>query len=554
MSRIIKKNLPCLDTIDCGSSDARQVYEEGSSFCFSCSKFFPKQDKENFETTETVSYLTKAKEKTVEDVEASLKSVLDLPFRGFKERKISKEVCEFFRVRVAYNAEGEISTHYYPYEGDKAFKVRELPKVFKWISKSDDLFGKDKFNSGGKRVMIVEGEIDTLTVAQMSMDKYQKIYPVVGMSSSVMTKSLIANREWLRSFGEIILCLDNDEAGKIATESALKILGSDKVKLCKLPLKDPNEVYMKLGSNTLLQCMYDAAPYIPSGIINKEDLWEALVAYQNTPSVPYPACIGSINAKTKGYRLGEIALFVSGTSCGKSTIMREIMINTKEVTDSKVGVVSLEEAPAETARKLSGMILKRNPANEEIPLEELKVGFDEVFKDDRFVLLDHQGSLKDESILDKLEYMAQIGCKYIIIDHITILVSEGAGDLSGNEAIDKIMNDLLRFAKRNNVWVGLVSHLRKTTSGGKAFEEGRMPNLDDIKGSGSIKQISFDIIAFARNLMEPDEVKRNTIQIAVLKCRFTGLTGGVEGSYYDFQEGRFKPVSEAPVEDFTEIG
>lgn len=554
MSRIIKKNLPCLDRTDCGSSDARQVYEEGTSFCFSCSKFFPKQNEESFEETETVSYLTKAKEKTVEDTEASLRSVLDLPMRGFKERKISKEVCEFFKVRVAYNSEGEISTHYYPYEGNKAFKVRELPKTFKWISKSDDLFGRDKFNSGGKRIMIVEGEIDTLTVAQMSMDRYQKIYPVVGMSSSVMTKSLIANREWLRSFGEIILCLDNDEPGQLATEQALKILGSDKVKLCKLPLKDPNEVYTKLGSATLLQVMYDAASYIPSGIITKESLWDALVAYQNTPSVPYPACIGSINAKTKGYRLGEIALFVSGTSCGKSTIMREIMINTKEVTDSKIGVVSLEEAPAETARKLSGMILKRNPANEEIPLEELKIGFDEVFKDDRFVLLDHQGSLKDESILDKLEYMAQIGCKYIIIDHITILVSEGAGDLSGNEAVDKIMNDLLRFAKRNNVWIGLVSHLRKTTSGGKAFEEGRMPNLDDIKGSGSIKQISFDIIAFARNLMEPDEVKRNTIEIAVLKCRFTGLTGGVAGSYYDFQEGRFKPVSEAPVEDFTEIG
>jgi len=116
------------------------------------------------------------------------------------------------------------------------------------------------------------------------------------------------------------------------------------------------------------------------------------------------------------------------------------------------------------------------------------------------------------------------------------------------------MNDLLRFVKRHNVWVGLVSHLRKTTNTGKAFEEGRMPNLDDIKGSGSIKQISFDIIAFARNLMEPDIVKRNTIDMAVLKCRYTGLTGSVDGAYYDYNSGRFKQISEAPIEEFTSIG
>ena len=229
------------------------------------------------------------------------------------------------------------------------------------------------------------------------------------------------------------------------------------------------------------------------------------------------------------------------------------MLSMQEKTDSKIGIVSLEEAPAETARKLSGMAMYRNPAKEEIPLKELKEGFDLVFGNDRYLMLDHQGSLKDEGILNKIEYMALSGCKYIIIDHITILVSEGAEGLTGNEAIDKTMNDLLRFAKRHNVWVGLVSHLRKTVNTGKAFEEGRMPNLDDIKGSGSIKQVSFDIIAFARNLQEPDEIARNTIEIAVLKCRYTGLTGPVEGAYYNYDTGRFQHVDKAPKEEFTEI-
>jgi twinkle protein len=473
------------------------------------------------------------------------------PIKGFADRKISKEVAEFFQVRVTYDSDGDVDAHYYPYEGGKAYKIRSLPKDFRWYGSSEALFGKEHFGNGGKRVIITEGEIDTLSVAQAMYDKYKKIYPVVAMSSAYIHKSLLAERDWLRSFKEVVLCLDEDEAGRQATAAAIKIIGADKVKIAKLPEKDPNEVLKKHGSDALNVAIWDASIYMPSGIIEKEELWEALVKYNNTPSVPYPECLDGFNQKSKGARLGEIALFVSGTSCGKSTVMREIMLSMQEKTTDRIGVVSLEEAPAETARKLSGMLLKRNPANEEITLEELKEGFDGVFGDDRYILLDHQGSLKDETILDKLEYMALSGAKWIIIDHITILVSEGADKLTGNEAIDKTMNDLLRFVKRHNVWIGLVSHLRKTVNTGKAFEEGRMPNLDDIKGSGSIKQISFDIFAFARNLMDDDPVARNTIEMAVLKSRHTGLTGSAGTAYYDYQTGRF--MQEAPMGQFMKV-
>jgi twinkle protein len=189
---------------------------------------------------------------------------------------------------------------------------------------------------------------------------------------------------------------------------------------------------------------------------------------------------------------------------------------------------------------MAGMSLKKNPAAASIPMEELKKGFDAVFSSDKFILLDHQGAVSDVSIIDKMEYMALSGCKFIIIDHITILVSEGAEGLTGNEAIDKMMNDLLRFVKKYDVWIGLVSHLRKTPTTGKSYEEGAMPNLDAIKGSGSIKQICFDIVGFARNLMEDDPERMNVIQLAVLKCRYTGLTGNAQEARYNYDTGRIE--------------
>jgi twinkle protein len=369
-----------------------------------------------------------------------------------------------------------------------------------------------------------------------------------------MTKSLLENREWLRTFGEVVLCFDNDEAGKKATDEAIKIIGIDKAKIVKYPkdCKDSNDVLKKFGSARLLQCVFDSQPWSPAGIISKEDIWKQITERNALVSVPYPPCLEGINKKIKGMRLGEIALFISGTGSGKSTVVREIELHLLETTNDKIGVISLEESPGETGIKLSGMAIHKNPSHNEIPDEELKVGFDKVFGTDRVVVLDHQGSIKDDSIIDQLEYMCLIGCKYLFIDHITILVSEGADGLTGNEAIDKIMNDLLRLVKRHNVYICLISHLRKVQTGGKSFEEGRIPSLDDIRGSGSIKQVSFDVIAFARDMNNAEEYVRNTICMAVLKSRTMALTGPVEGAVYNNVTGRLTAFN-ATAEEFTKV-
>ena len=283
-----------------------------------------------------------------------------------------------------------------------------------------------------------------------------------------------------------------------------------------------------------------------------EAVWDQFKARQAVESVPYPACLDGLNQKLKGIRQGEITLFTSGTGSGKSTVIKEIILDLLAKTDDKVGLISLEESVGDTAEKFISMALERNimdppPATE----EDLRRGFDTVFGDERLVLLDHQGSVGDSSLIDKIEYMALMGCKYLVLDHITIAVSEGSDGLSGNEAVDKMMSDLLKVCKKHNVWLGLISHLRKSAGGGQNFEEGKLASIDDIKGSGSIKQISFDIIAFARNLVADDETERNTIHFRVLKSRFTGLTGDAGAAAYDIRTTRLKATGHF---DFAAMG
>lgn len=538
----------------CGSSDGRELYADGASFCYVCRKFFTSQEAAMKGAPPPKGVFAATPRSAIQ-----IDELRQFPSLAIHSRKISKEVVQFFGVKLGYDEKGNVSDHYYPY-GENSYKHRVVAtKAFFWIGEAGSLFGIEKFSPGGKRLVITEGEIDAMSVAEASLQRWGKIYPVISITSATGAQKLLEHREFIRSFDEVVLWFDPDAAGKEALDKALKIVGVDKAKIAKevADCKDANDVLCKHGIQSVNTAVWDAVNWVPAGIITKDALWEALVNYNNLPSVPYPPCMAGVNAKTKGARTGEIALFISGTGSGKSTLLREIMLHLLEIEevpkDQKIGIVSLEEAPAETARKLSGMAIMRNPAEEEISIQDLGVGFQKVFGSDRVILLDHQGSISDSSIIDQLEYMALMGAKYLFIDHITIMVSEGADGLTGNEAIDKVMNDLLRVAKRHDVWIGLVSHLRKAPVGGKSFEEGHLPTLDDIKGSGAIKQISFDVIAFARNMMAASDIEKNTIKMAVLKSRYTGLTGSAPGAFYDHKTGRLMRAEDMPSEEFVVI-
>ena len=530
MSNYIQTECP-----ECDSSDAFTIYDDGAH-CFSC----------NYSTKKVINNMDKIKEITTEFTAAqdNIQQIGELNSFAITSRGISKQVVDYFGIKMAVNPDGSGGSHYYPYTRDNkvvAYKERRLPKDF--ITHGDykqlQLFGQSVATSG-KIVVVTEGELDACAVAQAFMDKYNKVFPVVSIPSATGTKSLLDHRSWLRQFESVVLLFDSDDAGNAAVERAAKIIGAGKVKVGDLQgCKDPCELLTKHGSYSILQAIWNAQTWSPSGIVVGEPIWREFMDRQTTISVPYPTCLQGLNDKLQGIRHGEITLFTSGTGSGKSTVIKEIALDLLDKTNSKVGLISLEESIGDTAEKFIAMSLQRSPMDiKGIKDAELRKGFDTIFKDERLVLLDHQGSCSDTSLLDKIEYMALMGCKYLVLDHITIAVSEGSEGRSGNEAIDKLMSDLLKIVKKHDIWLGLISHLRKAQGDKKSFEEGNIASIDDIKGSGSIKQISFDIIAFARNLIADDDIKRNTIDFTVLKSRFTGHTGKAGHATYNPNTGR----------------
>lgn len=547
---------------------------------------FVERDPDHKPARANSSYSKKAnRARSKDDPSDKVKKLRELLKPGkYTRRKVSKEVMEQYRCLVSYNPDGTEKAVYYGYTVDsdgnaQGYKKRILPKDFSdgSVGTIKGTFGRGLFQSAGPRIVITEGEDDAMVLQEAYWRKYQRFMPIISLRGASATKDLIEEREELRRYDKIIFWLDKDGPGQKALKEAAKIVGYDKAQVAHSPYKDAGEHAEALGLEKVLQPVWDAEDYRPAGILNGKDLWERVVTYNEKPCIPYPPFMEGLNEKLGGMRFGEITLWTSGTGSGKSTLMREIMYHLSKVAKlaqedneamkesefykelikvapsmehynwnevPKIGVVSLEESPEETARKLAGMALNRNPAKEDIPIEELQPGFEEVFGDGNIMVLDHQGSIDDGSVMDHLEFMCLSGCKFLFVDHITILVSEGQGGLTGNEAIDKVMNDMLKLVKKHDAWLGLISHLRKTPNDKKSFEEGRIPSMDDIKGSGSIKQISFDIIGFARNQISDNEEERNTVNTKVLKCRYTGKTGPSGSFHYNFDTGRMDPGSD----------
>jgi twinkle protein len=134
-----------------------------------------------------------------------------------------------------------------------------------------------------------------------------------------------------------------------------------------------------------------------------------------------------------------------------------------------------------------------------------------------------------------------LGCSFVVLDHISIVVSSGdVGD--ERKALDEIMTKLRMIVQETGIALLIVSHLKRPD--GKGHEEGAATSLGQLRGSGSIAQLSDMVIGMERNAQHDDERERNTTRIRVLKNRFSGVTGPACNVYYSHTTGRLSEVTQ----------
>jgi twinkle protein len=528
----VLQHQPCAD---CGSSDALSYNADGSTKCFACGLYTSPPDDAPF----IVPVVKK-------EIDMSfIENFEDGVITSHSERNLTKASMEKYGV-----ARNGINL-YFPYhdvDGNiVAAKVRST-KEKRFHSEGDWdkglLFGQNLFSSGGKYVTIVEGEFDAVAAFQALGSKYPVVSIKNGAESAL--SDCKAQYEWLDTFETIVVCFDNDTPGKKAAKLVADLFGS-KAKVFKHDnaYKDACDYVKEDKAALFTQQWWRAEQHIPDGIVPGSSMWELVSTPPASADCMYPW--QGMNELTYGIRFGELVTVTAGSGLGKSQILREIMWHILQNTDDAIGAMFLEESIKKT-----GLSIMSLACNKPLHLpdavatdEERKKAFDETLGTDRIYLFNHFGSTSVDNILNRVRYMAKgLGCKYIFVDHLSIIVSaQENGD--ERKAIDEIMTKLRMLVQETNIALFVVSHLKRPE--GRGHEEGALTSLAQLRGSGAIAQLSDMVIGAERNGQADDPVVRNTTQLRVLKNRFSGQTGPACHLLYTKETGRmleFDPPEE----------
>jgi twinkle protein len=238
---------------------------------------------------------------------------------------------------------------------------------------------------------------------------------------------------------------------------------------------------------------------------------------------------------------------------GKSSIIRELMHHIMSSTKDNIGVLAMEENIKNTAFNIMSVEANARLYIKEIrdqySMEQLKVWEKATIGTGRFFAFDHFGSISNDEILSRVRFMAKgLGCKWIILDHLSILVSGQEDNGDERKSIDILMTKLRSLVEETGVGLLLVSHLRRP-SGDRGHEDGREVSLSHLRGSASIAHLSDSVIGLERNQQAEDEIESNTTTIRILKNRYTGDTGVACRLHYDKETGRMTQIDNPFTED-----
>jgi twinkle protein len=390
--------------------------------------------------------------------------------------------------------------------------------------------------SGGKKLVITEGEIDALSVSQVQDYKW----PVVSLPNGAAgAKKIIAsNFDYLNQFEEIIFMFDNDDAGRKAAKECAAVLPVGKAKLAILPLKDANEMLVAGQGAEIIRAIWNAPVFRPDGIVDGRELWDTVSKELVNDGTPYPW--EGLNALSHGIRKGEIVTLCAGSGIGKSQICKEIAFDLIQ-RDSTVGYIALEENVRRTSLGLMSLHLNKNillnPAAADAT--EKRAAFEATVGSGKCFLYDHFGSMDSDNLVNRMRYMITgCGCEYIFLDHLSIVVS---GLESGDERrfIDNTMTRLRSLVEELKFGLLLVSHLRRPD--GRGHEEGGLTSLSQLRGSAGIAQLSDMVFGLERN--QQDEEEPDVTRVRVLKNRWSGQTGVATSLEYGHDTGRLTELA-----------
>jgi twinkle protein len=473
-------------------------------------------------------------------------------------RGISDKYSKFFGHLTEVDSNGVVKARHYPETSEGAvtgYKIRRHPKSFDKVGSTgirSDLSGQIKFNSGGKWLLIVGGEEDKAAAYEMLAEAQKErgqgefasvavVSPTTGESSAA--RQIAANYDFCDTFDNIVIGMDNDEAGKEATKKIVEVLPKDKVSVSTWTGKDPNKMLQLSMSKQFVRDFYSAKPAVSSSIRGSSELDDMLEKELLVEKIPLPPFMSKLQGMMAGgIPLGYIVNISAETGIGKTSIVNEMLYYWIFNSPHKMGVVSLELTAGQyglamlsrhIGRKLT-LFEDGKEAVEFINTPEVKKQrktlWQNEYGESRWVLLDDRdGSLEElkrqcEILIKKHE------CKFIVLDPLQDILD---GCTIEEQSI--FMRWQKQMVKAGITFIN-INHVRKIGSVQKDKEGKNIVRdlaEDDIHGSSAIAKSAGANIFAMRDKNNEDDIIKNTTRVIASKIRWTGRSGSCGKWFYD---------------------
>ena len=500
----------------------------------------------------------------------TLQEVMKYPFRAIESRKIRKETCERFGVRVALDEEDGITVNavYFPSYNQKGkivgYKKQDLTKdkseKFHWstvgsVSIANKLFGQDVAESvQRKRASLVytEGEHDAMACYQAMRDqvkgtKFEGMEPFIcsiPLGTSNAVEATLHNHEFVQSFDSLCLFFDDDYCtpaerqknilkGHEAREAvAGALIGSPIAMFVVTPpggYKDASDMLQDGKGDELAKLVqFGKRAYSAEKITRASDIsFEELI--QKREEGLYVDCFPKLMDKIHGFCKGELVLLTSPSGVGKSSVT-SIFAGGFIEQGERVGMIYLEENNKETLQRMVASHLHvnynkfRNDPLSCATREQIQDAYDNIVNDDKLIMLGHFGSLPISELMSKIKHMHFVEkCSYILLDHLSVVIS-GSDVANERKELDVVMTELAAFCAANPVCIIAVSHINRSNA--QDFKPPKdkenepfwvKVTKESMRGSAALEQLSFIIIGLEPQIM-PDR-SRGNVRLTVLKNR-----------------------------------
>lgn len=364
-------------------------------------------------------------------------------------------------------------------------KFRGPQKTFKLAKDAELIFYNLDALNGEETAVIVEGEIDCLTLHECGI--YNVVSVPNGASRGSMKLEYLDNC-WQEFEGKtkIILATDGDEPGMLLREELARRLGKERCLTISYPegCKDSNEVLLKHGRDAVKTMLDQAKEWPLEGIVTMDEMFDTIKSWYESGYPPGAKAGITGFDKLLTFATKQVTTITGIPGHGKDEFTNLILARTAINCGWKWACADFEEEPEQTVTKLAEKIHGKSFDFRKDPFHRLSVA---EYRDAIGLIDQNFFFYKTEEIDTDIDSLLAIADRLVLKYGIRGLrlnpwnwIDNNTG-IEGTEYVSVVYTKIIKWARKRDVHVFVIAHTTKIgkDKSGK-FE---IPNLYNISGS-----------------------------------------------------------------------